>query len=87
VHAEVARRACLSVPGSSEKMVAKARRLAVDEVILDLGDAVRTEAKADARTAVVAAVAEPGWACGSVAVRVNAAGTRGVTTTSSRLAR
>lgn len=66
------RRACLSVPGSSERMLAKARGLRVDELVLDLEDAVRPQDKVDARARVVAAVDEPGWACGTIAVRVNA---------------
>jgi citrate lyase subunit beta / citryl-CoA lyase len=69
------RRACLSVPGSSDKMVAKARDLDVDEIILDLEDAVAPADKEAARARVVAAVSEPGWRCGQIAVRVNAPGT------------
>ena len=34
------RRSCLAVPGSSEKMLAKAATLAADQVFLDLEDAV-----------------------------------------------
>ncbi len=35
-----ARRSCLSVPGSSPKMMAKAPTLPADEVFLDLEDSV-----------------------------------------------
>lgn len=65
------RRTCLSVPGSSEKMIAKAKQLPADEVFLDLEDAVAPEAKSAARTRVAAALAEPGWAGQLRGVRVN----------------
>ncbi|WP_232315742.1 aldolase/citrate lyase family protein, partial [Mycobacterium celatum] len=56
------RRTCLSVPGSSQKMIDKAKALPADEVFLDLEDAVAPEAKESARTRVAAALAGPGWA-------------------------
>jgi citrate lyase subunit beta / citryl-CoA lyase len=65
------RRTILSVPGSSAKMIEKAKGLAADEVFLDLEDAVAPDAKAQARTAVAAALAEPGWAAQLRGVRVN----------------
>jgi citrate lyase subunit beta/citryl-CoA lyase len=65
------RRTCLSVPGSSRKMIDKAKGLAADEVFLDLEDAVAADAKAAARTTVAAALAEPGWAGQLRGVRVN----------------
>lgn len=65
------RRTCLSVPGSSEKMIQKAKTLPADEVFLDLEDAVAIEAKSQARTRVAAALAEPGWAGQLRGVRVN----------------
>jgi citrate lyase subunit beta / citryl-CoA lyase len=65
------RRTCLSVPGSSQKMIDKAKSLPADEVFLDLEDAVAPDAKAAARTRVAAAVAEPGWAGQLRGVRVN----------------
>ena len=40
------RRTCLSVPGSSLKMIEKAKGLPADEVFLDLEDAVAPDAKA-----------------------------------------
>jgi citrate lyase subunit beta / citryl-CoA lyase len=65
------RRTCLSVPGSSEKMITKAKQLPADEVFLDLEDAVAADAKAEARTRVAAALAEAGWADQLRGVRVN----------------
>lgn len=65
------RRTCLSVPGSSAKMIEKAKGLPADEVFLDLEDAVAPEAKAEARTRVAAALADDGWAGGLRGVRVN----------------
>ena len=64
------RRTCLSVPGSSRKMIDKAKGLPADEVFLDLEDAVAAEAKARARSEVAAALAEPGWAGQLRGVRV-----------------
>lgn len=69
------RRACLVVPGGSEKMLAKAATLAADEIVLDLEDAVAPEAKDRARALVLAALGQPGFAGRQVAVRVNAIGT------------
>jgi citrate lyase subunit beta/citryl-CoA lyase len=65
------RRTCLSVPGSSEKMIVKAKGLPADEVFLDLEDAVAPNAKAAARTRVGAALAEGGWSGQLRGVRVN----------------
>ena len=65
------RRTCLSVPGSSRKMIDKAKNLPADEVFLDLEDAVAADAKAAARTSVAAALAEPGWSGQLRGVRVN----------------
>ena len=65
------RRTCLSVPGSSEKMIQKAKTLAADEVFLDLEDAVAPEAKAQARVQVAAVLAQPGWAGQLRGVRIN----------------
>ena len=52
-------------------MIDKAKGLPADEVFLDLEDAVAPDAKAAARTAVAAALAEPGWAGQLRGVRVN----------------
>jgi citrate lyase subunit beta/citryl-CoA lyase len=65
------RRSTLAVPGSSQKMIDKARTLAVDEVFLDLEDAVAPPAKPAARERVVAALVEGGWGGRIRAVRVN----------------
>ncbi|MGK2902714.1 MAG: HpcH/HpaI aldolase/citrate lyase family protein [Mycobacterium sp.] len=66
------RRTCLSVPGSSDKMIEKAKTLAADEVFVDLEDAVAAGAKAAARTRAAAALAKPGWTNGALrGVRVN----------------
>jgi len=65
------RRTCLSVPGSSQKMIDKSKGLPADEVFLDLEDAVAPDAKAEARGRVAAALAAPGWAGQLRGVRVN----------------
>jgi citrate lyase subunit beta/citryl-CoA lyase len=65
------RRTCLSVPGSSQKMIDKAKGLPADQVFLDLEDAVAPEAKESARARVAAALAAPGWAKQLRGVRVN----------------
>lgn len=64
------RRCCLSVPGSHDKMLAKAATLAVDQIVIDLEDAVAPDQKAQARAKTVAALAHP-WEAGSVSVRIN----------------
>ncbi len=66
------RRTVLAVPGSSPKMLDKARGLPVDEVFLDLEDAVAGPAKEDARRRVVEALERGGFAAPTVVVRVNA---------------
>lgn len=65
------RRTCLSVPGSSAKMIEKAKTLPADQVFLDLEDAVAPDAKAQARTQAAVALAEDGWAGQLRGVRVN----------------
>jgi len=66
------RRSCLAVPGSSRKMLAKARTLAADEVVLDLEDAVVPLEKTDAtRQNVVDALLDRPWGAQTKAVRVN----------------
>ncbi|MBP1816597.1 citrate lyase subunit beta/citryl-CoA lyase [Mycobacterium sp. OAE908] len=52
-------------------MIEKAKNLPADEVFLDLEDAVAPDAKAEARTQVALALAEPGWAGQLRGVRVN----------------
>ena len=70
--APTARRSCLSVPGSSASMLAKAPQRGADEVIIDLEDAVATSAKDEARETAVAALQEPQYDGVRTAVRVNA---------------
>ena len=66
------RRTCLSVPGSSQKMIDKAKDLAADEIFLDLEDAVAPDAKEAARARVAGTLADPGWGRGKLrGVRVN----------------
>ncbi|MFC7343175.1 HpcH/HpaI aldolase/citrate lyase family protein [Saccharopolyspora griseoalba] len=66
------RRSCLAVPGSSAKMIDKARGLAVDQFFLDLEDAVAPLAKAEARERIAGALGEGGWDGKIRSVRVNA---------------
>ena len=47
------RRSCLAVPGSSQKMIDKARGLPADQVFLDLEDACAPLAKPAARGTIV----------------------------------
>lgn len=65
------RRSALYLPASNAKAIAKARTLPCDVVILDLEDAVAPEAKAEARSAAIAAVAEGGFGHREVAIRAN----------------
>lgn len=69
------RRSVLYVPGSNGRALARARSLPCDALILDLEDSVAPDAKAAARTAVVAALADGGFSPREVLVRVNAPGT------------
>ena len=59
------------MPGSSDKMIQKAKSLPADEVFLDLEDAVAPDAKVQARARVAEALAEPGWAGQLRGVRIN----------------
>src|SRR4051812_25272619 len=65
------RRSNLAVPGSSTRMIDKARGLPTDQVFLDLEDAVAPVAKPDARRNIVAALNEGGWGDRIRTVRVN----------------
>jgi citrate lyase subunit beta/citryl-CoA lyase len=67
-----ARRSCLSVPGSSEAMLAKAALLPVDEVVIDLEDSVAPAAKGEARDVVAGLLARDAMPAPAVAVRINA---------------
>ena len=65
------RRSCLAVPGSSVKMLTKAKGLGADQVFLDLEDACAPLVKPEARKNIVAALNEGGWGTTIRAVRVN----------------
>src|SRR3989442_8918374 len=66
------RRSCLSVPGSSEKMLGKAPAVGADMVFLDLEDAVAPLEKEAARDTVVKAINDQDWGDAVLCVRVNA---------------
>lgn len=66
------RRSCLSVPGSSERFIAKARDIAADMTFLDLEDSVAPSEKVAARKKVADAIAAGGWDDRVLCVRVNA---------------
>jgi citrate lyase subunit beta / citryl-CoA lyase len=70
------RRSTLAVPASSARFIAKARELGVDEVFLDLEDAVAPAEKEQGRAAAAAALREGGWGDRIRAVRVNDVTTR-----------
>jgi citrate lyase subunit beta/citryl-CoA lyase len=69
-----ARRSCLTVPASSERMLAKARSLPADEVIVDLEDAVAAEDKEEARRLAVTVLGR-GSLGRTTALRINARST------------
>jgi citrate lyase subunit beta/citryl-CoA lyase len=63
------------VPGANARALEKARSLAADALIFDLEDSVAPEAKAVARTAIAAAVAQGGYGRRELILRVNGLGT------------
>lgn len=65
------RRCELSVPGSSEKMLAKAASIEVDYIFIDLEDAVAPNRKDAARRNAVAAVRDIRFRAPTIAVRIN----------------
>lgn len=65
------RRSNLAVPGSSTKMLEKAKGLPADQVFMDIEDAVAPLAKPDARKNIVAALNEGGYEGKVRSVRVN----------------
>jgi citrate lyase subunit beta / citryl-CoA lyase len=69
---DLPRRSCLSVPGSSEKMLAKAPAIPADMTFLDLEDAVSPLEKEAARPKVVEAIRSFDWGDRVLCVRVNA---------------
>ena len=71
-----ARRSCLSVPGSSPKMLSKSPSLPADEVFMDLEDSVAPLAKEDARGNVIDALKNNDWTGKTVVVRINSVDTQ-----------
>src|SRR6267143_1471760 len=65
------RRSCLSIPGSSEKMLGKGPGLPADMVFLDLEDSVAPLEKESARAKVVDAIKNQDWGDKVLCVRVN----------------
>ena len=65
------RRSNLAVPGSSPKMLEKAKGLPADQIFMDIEDAVAPIAKPDARKNIVAALNEGGYDGKVRVVRVN----------------
>ncbi|HZK50141.1 MAG TPA: CoA ester lyase [Actinomycetota bacterium] len=71
-----ARRSCLSVPGSSPKMLSKSPTLPADEIFMDLEDSVAPLAKEEARYNVIDALKNNDWGDKTVVVRVNSVDTQ-----------
>ena len=71
-----ARRSCLSVPGSSPKMLSKGPTLPADEVFMDLEDSVAPLAKEEARGNVIDALKNNDWGDKTVVVRINSIDTQ-----------
>jgi citrate lyase subunit beta/citryl-CoA lyase len=66
------RRTCLSIPGSSPKMLAKGPSLGADMVFLDLEDSVAPLEKEAARANIVSAINDNDWGDAVLCVRINA---------------
>ncbi|MGH2737151.1 MAG: HpcH/HpaI aldolase/citrate lyase family protein [Actinomycetota bacterium] len=71
-----ARRSCLSVPGSSPKMLSKSPQLPADEVFMDLEDSVAPLAKEEARHNIIDALKNNDWGDKTVVVRINSIDTQ-----------
>jgi citrate lyase subunit beta/citryl-CoA lyase len=69
---DLPRRSCLSIPGSSEKMLGKGPGLPADMVFLDMEDSVAPLEKEAARAKVVDAIKNQDWGEKILCVRVNA---------------
>jgi citrate lyase subunit beta/citryl-CoA lyase len=69
---DLPRRSCLSIPGSSEKMLGKGPGLPADMVFLDMEDSVSPLEKEAARGKVVDAIRNQDWGEKILCVRVNA---------------
>ncbi|MFJ8812913.1 HpcH/HpaI aldolase/citrate lyase family protein [Amycolatopsis thermoflava] len=65
------RRSVLYMPGANERALEKAKTLPADALILDLEDAVATDAKEAARERVCAAAASGDYGSREVTIRVN----------------
>lgn len=65
------RRSMLYVPGCNLHYLDRARTLAADCVILDLGDPILIDAKVQSRENIVAAVKQGGYGAREVVIRVN----------------
>src|SRR5688500_4929898 len=69
---DLPRRSCLSVPGSSERFLAKGPTIPADMTFLDLEDSVAPLEKEGARAKVVDAIKNLDWGDRVLCVRVNA---------------
>ena len=69
------RRSVLFMPGSNASALAKAQGLPTDGLILDLEDSVLPDAKAEARSQVVAAVSDGRYGRRETVIRANRLGT------------
>jgi len=74
---DLPRRSCLSIPGSSEKMVGKGPGIPADMVFLDLEDAVAPKEKESSRAKVADALRTLDWGDKVMCVRVNDWSTKG----------
>jgi len=70
------RRSCLAVPGSSPRMLEKARTLEPDQVFIDLEDAVAPEEKNDETRHRVVEALRGEWRARTRGVRINGVATR-----------
>ena len=68
---QLPRRSCLSIPGSSEKMMGKGPNIPADMVFLDLEDAVAPKEKEASRARIVSAIRGNDWGDKVLCVRVN----------------
>jgi len=68
---DLPRRSCLSIPGSSEKMLGKGPNIPADMVFLDLEDAVAPKEKEASRARVATAIRTLDWGDKVLCVRVN----------------
>lgn len=73
---DLPRRSCLSIPGSSDKMLGKGPGIPADMVFLDLEDSVAPLEKEAARGKVVAAIRDQDWGDKVLCVRINDWSTR-----------